>query len=187
MIKETLAEALKSQTTQEHQQAEKTLPLFRPEFTPSEYKKLLNRFLSFYTGYEKAMQQWRNLPLSNMDQRLERSLFLKKDLQAFDEILNSKALDNFKIENLPQALGAMYVVEGSSLGGQVIYKHLKEKLGLQDHVLNFYRGYGVDTGKNWIEFKNYLNSFSNESENFKQDCIQSAKNTFQQFGRSLTY
>lgn len=48
------------------------------------------------------------------------------------------------------AWGVAYVVEGSQLGGQVLYRRLKD--GLQPLTLDALRGLGADTGAHWKQF-----------------------------------
>lgn len=48
------------------------------------------------------------------------------------------------------AWGVSYVVEGSQLGGQVLYRRLKE--ALQPLTLEALRGLGADTGAHWKQF-----------------------------------
>ena len=54
-------------------------------------------------------------------------------------------------------LGALYVFEGATLGGQLISRHLEEKLGMRDGVgYRYYRSYGADVGRRWQEFRGLL-------------------------------
>ena len=57
------------------------------------------------------------------------------------------------IENEVQAQGALYVLEGSTLGGRGITKMLLRQcpwLTLQK--LTFFNGYGAGTGPMWLSF-----------------------------------
>ncbi len=50
-------------------------------------------------------------------------------------------------------LGLMYVMEGSTLGGQLIARHVEETLGLKAGQGNaYFRGHGQQTGAMWKEF-----------------------------------
>lgn len=51
-------------------------------------------------------------------------------------------------ETCAEALGALYVVEGSTLGGRVIQRTLTSR-GISDIRLNFLDPYGEDTGQMW--------------------------------------
>jgi len=54
--------------------------------------------------------------------------------------------------SLPFAWGFMYVMEGSKLGGKVIYKHIHRTLGYSKNGgANFIADYGVDTFSLWKE------------------------------------
>lgn len=51
------------------------------------------------------------------------------------------------------ALGAMYVLEGSTLGGRIIERHCAVPLGMSPaHGGAFYHGYGARTGALWQAF-----------------------------------
>ena len=50
------------------------------------------------------------------------------------------------------ALGYAYVIEGSTLGGRVILKHIHQALQLEQDGTRFFAGYGAETGKYWKEF-----------------------------------
>jgi heme oxygenase len=62
-------------------------------------------------------------------------------------------IDSLLPLNVPRALGYMYVVEGSTLGGRIILKHIKTALGFDEQKgARFFAGYGNETGKRWNEF-----------------------------------
>ena len=51
------------------------------------------------------------------------------------------------------AFGAMYVVEGSTLGGAMIARHAEWTLGLNaDTGCAYFSSYGRDVGRMWNEF-----------------------------------
>lgn len=49
-------------------------------------------------------------------------------------------------------LGALYVLEGSSLGAMVLLPKLQQTLGLKKDGLSYYRGHGAETGSRWGTF-----------------------------------
>lgn len=53
--------------------------------------------------------------------------------------------------SVAEALGMLYVLEGSTLGGRVILNALAAK-GIDDDALAFLDAYGPDTGLRWREF-----------------------------------
>ncbi len=57
-----------------------------------------------------------------------------------------------------EALGALYVLEGSSLGRQVMLSKLAERLDIRpDWAGHFFSGYGKQTGAMWQAFVAALN------------------------------
>ena len=78
------------------------------------------------------------------------------------------------LATLPQLLGAMYVLEGSTLGGQVLARQLaKADIGLRRYFI----GYGERTGPRWKAFCQLLADAATPD---REDAIvQSAIHTFQ--------
>jgi len=59
------------------------------------------------------------------------------------------------------ALGCMYVVEGSTLGGRMLLTHVKGLLGLSEYSGGrFFAGYGADTGSMWKEFIRVMSDYA---------------------------
>jgi heme oxygenase len=78
-------------------------------------------------------------------------------------------------------LGAMYVMEGSTLGGQLIARHVELVLGLTAGQGNAYlRGHNERTGQPWKEFCNVLRTKVPDSET--DAAIAAAKAMFGVFG-----
>jgi heme oxygenase len=67
----------------------------------------------------------------------------------------------FSNEN--EALGAMYVIEGSTLGGNVIAKQLSKTEGFDDVTFNFFGCYRENTGFMWKNFKVLDNEVSEKN------------------------
>ena len=84
--------------------------------------------------------------------------------------------------SLAYALGYAYVIEGSTLGGRVILKHVAPALKLDGSGTSFFSGYGADTGKYWKEF---LQQFCMHvlRNNLQEEAIQGAIDGFTDIGR----
>lgn len=77
--------------------------------------------------------------------------------------------------------GTMYVMEGSTLGGQLIARHVERVLGLGEGRGNtFFRGHGDRTGPLWKEFCEVLRTRVPESET--KAVVRAAKAMFATFG-----
>lgn len=86
-----------------------------------------------------------------------------------------------RIENVACALGAMYVLEGSTLGGRFISKMIAEKLDLPDtEGIRFFTGYGSHTSEKWDLFKDLLNNYT-ASNMVENEVIEAANQTFTKF------
>jgi len=79
-------------------------------------------------------------------------------------------------------LGALYVIEGSTLGGTIISKMIKQQLAIPDNKgLSFFNGYGSETEKMWQDFKLFLDRPLKPAE--EAVVIRSANDTFNKFGQ----
>jgi heme oxygenase len=58
-------------------------------------------------------------------------------------------------ESQAEALGMLYVLEGSTLGGRLILRTLKDR-GVDDPRLAFLDPYGPETGVRWRSFQSVL-------------------------------
>ena len=58
-------------------------------------------------------------------------------------------------------LGFAYVIEGSTLGGRVLYKQVQKRLGITNSLgASFFYGYGPDTGTKWKIFLETVGDFA---------------------------
>lgn len=172
-----LADDLKMTTAQVHEQLEKKMDMMSQLENIDTYKNLVKKFYQYYSPMEEKLQTFASeLP---MEGRMKLHL-LKNDLLNLgfseEEIQGlPKASTLPAIVSASQALGALYVLEGSTMGGQVISKHLRSKLGiLPDNGGSFFWAYGEKTMPMWLSFKSFLNTFTGDSSK----TLESAKATF---------
>ncbi len=67
-------------------------------------------------------------------------------------------------ENDAASLGALYVLEGATLGGQVIVKKLKANPALNKLNFHYYQVYGSNTIPFWTDFCSLLNKQPSEND-----------------------
>lgn len=86
----------------------------------------------------------------------------------------------FKTElSLPFALGVMYTVEGSTMGGRYILKNIESVLGLNENQgAKYFAGYGHATGKFWKNFLNFLTDYESQTGN-TNEIIAGAQYAFE--------
>lgn len=183
-----LHEKLKSQTAQIHENLERELNLLRSDFTLHHYHFTLKRFYGFYDLFEYSL---RKSEYSNFMTNRYKSFLLEQDL-------NFLGYTNKEISNLPRAripplntdeeiLGALYVLEGSTLGSQVLFRHFSEKFSFNpEEGLKFFNCYGSSTGQYWREFLAFLERELQEKKLTDDLIIESAQKTFLLLGNWLT-
>lgn len=176
---------LKEATKEQHQNLEATVNVMDKMFSLDNYKNLLWKFYRFYNAIEPKLDKlvWSevNYNFSNRLKlpKLERDL---RELGVFDEVKGGSKWQNIPdLDSFAKAFGSLYVIEGATLGGQVIKRHLESHLGITpENGGEFFSGYGDMTGKMWKDFGSVITAFA-ENQSVDDTIITSAKNTFDSF------
>jgi heme oxygenase len=145
---------LRRETETEHRAVEGSLPLMRQGLDTAQYVRCLQRMFGIVAAWEEhaaeIAPEWMQVPLAAR----QRKHMLELDLAWFEATKQDDgrpALPNMK--DVPSLLGTMYVMEGSTLGGQLIARHLESTLHLADgRGDSYFRGHGAQTGPMWKEF-----------------------------------
>jgi heme oxygenase len=183
---------LKSRTAHQHQATEDTVDLMRDDYTLGDYRSLLTRFYSFYKPFEDKMRD--AIAANGVDFNHQERLNTPKivaDLKSLglsnDEISAIKTADDLpNLDSKERIFGSLYVIEGSTLGGQVISRHLKQKFDLgETNGAAFFSGYGKETGKMWNEYRESVTHFA-ESDANREEIIAGANETFEKIGIALS-
>jgi heme oxygenase len=86
--------------------------------------------------------------------------------------------------NLAEAMGMLYVLEGSRLGGRLILRTVSERGGdVSD--LQFLDPYGADTGRRWQRFLNVLQRHTEGDETRIEQTCDGAIRAFEHAERVL--
>lgn len=183
---EQLADRLKQDTLEHHQQLEKVIVGKIKAITSiAGYTALLKHFYSFFGALEEA------LPVDLIENYLPDYRYRhKKEKLKSDILACGGQLPEIKQKSLPvvdtaaKAMGALYVMEGSSLGGQIISKMIARALNLSDDKsLSYFVGYGAQTESMWEVFKGAINRISgNEAD----EVVTTANDTFIKFKERIT-
>lgn len=146
------------------------------------YTLLLKLFYSYFGGIEDDIKNfdWSDELPDYPDRR--KTDTLERDIHFLNGSLPKKAKYPAipAIEDQIQAFGALYVIEGSTLGGQIISGMFTKKLNLSENGLSFFRGYGDSTRQFWGNFKAALDRHS-DNANAVNKIIASANETFTKF------
>jgi heme oxygenase len=179
-----LADQLKALTLSSHQQLEKMLILQMKSITSKQdYINLLQLFFGFFGGLEHQTDHLIDTALITDHHLRRKTKAIADDIIALggtpERLASDTDLPN--IENKLQALGALYVIEGSTLGGKIISKMISRQLEIIDGKgLSFFNGYGSDTETMWATFKEALN---NHPANIQEEnvVVAAADQTFIKF------
>ncbi|QNF35344.1 biliverdin-producing heme oxygenase [Adhaeribacter swui] len=165
-----ILEALKTQTAAQHQQVEASLlmqPIANRTLTPENYTRILRKFYGFFHPLENAIHHLPGLDNYLPDIMARRkSGSILQDLRAIHhESITLTTLplcpDVPQITQISEGFGALYVMEGSTLGGKIISKIVYETLGYTpEHGTSFFNGYGSQTGPKWKAFQEALTRFA---------------------------
>jgi heme oxygenase len=137
---------LRSETRAAHDRIELALPVMELGLTRRRYVQIIEALYGFYVGLE---------PLVDANPKLSKVTLLIDDLR----VLGRASTDVRRCERLPRiatassVLGARYVIEGATLGGQLVSRRLAQTLELDATTgASFFIGYGAQTRQMWSSF-----------------------------------
>jgi heme oxygenase len=146
--------------------------LTKPGYPLARYHRILHTYTALYRPLEAAIEAWLSSHDSQFDYQCRRkSGWLEEDIAYFGIELPSDAPSRFKpyprheFKNPGEVIGALYAIEGSTLGGQVISASLKTNHGLTAaQGARFFNGYADKTESRWQEFCAFSETISNSAE-----------------------
>lgn len=146
-----LSERLRRDTADAHARLEAELDLLR-DLTPARITRVLRRFAGFHAGWEPAVARLLDEPALWEPRR--RLPALRHDLARLGA---SPPVEAWPVPawlgDRAAAWGSLYVMEGSTLGGQVIGRALCE-VGIDG--LRYFDGRGREAGPLWRELRRRL-------------------------------
>lgn len=182
---------LRAETRVLHEQIEGVVPILQPGADASTYRWYLQKLLGFHRPLEPALFATPGLEaLGIRRQEREKLPWLERDLQALG--LSAAAIQALPdcqpspvLHGLPGALGCSYVLEGATLGAQLIYRELSARLPeVMATACAYLRCYGAQTGARWRSFIGALEQGATE-ESARRALVASACDTFQCLQRWL--
>ena len=183
----SILERLKLETAAEHAAIEGATGVMDPELSLEAYRAYLERTLGFYQVVESQLRQlgvWEALSLPAQER--EKLPLLAEDIVLLGNIEPA----SIRSCNAPpvfastaEAIGGAYVLEGSTLGGRVISRHVQALFGA-DVPRAFLECYGAETGEKWQAFRAALTRFACSRE-LEDQMIAGARETFGAFTRWL--
>ena len=115
----------------------------------------------------------------------EKISWLESDLSYLSADTLEPSSASADIPNLAAAFGAIYVIEGATLGGQVIMRQVIPRLGFPiPSGCRYFQGYGEKTGGKWKATREAITRFSESADQgaeVAQTMVSSALATFKLF------
>jgi len=179
-----LSTTIKEATHEAHQHLEKiVVKKLKAIRSNADYAGVLKYFYAYFSQLESSIAPFitdKILP----DHRTRRtSAYLKADIEQLGEsVAELPGVAVPQINNVVEALGALYVMEGSIMGGPYIVQMLG-KHGIT-HGLSFFSGYGAETPKKWQSFTSVLNVQATDVK-AEQAAILTANETFRRFSEAF--
>ncbi|MBK5374700.1 biliverdin-producing heme oxygenase [Pseudomonas sp. TH43] len=181
---------LRAGTAELHIALEKRLPFFSDTLDTPAFVRLMQAYYGFYLPLENALINSSSIPPDfDLTPRLKAPT-LRADLQALG--LTAEALGSLPqcdhlpvIESAATCLGVLYVLEGATLGGQILRREIASRLGLEaENGAAFLDIYGAATGRRWRDFIEYLGTRPMDAGE-REAVVAAAQTTFSCFERWL--
>ncbi|WP_322906767.1 biliverdin-producing heme oxygenase [Paenibacillus campi] len=187
MMSTNILERLRIDTADAHQQIEnnsyarsmmdKTMTL--PQYT---------NYLQLFYGFLQPLEQ-RALH-SGLPQQLGLDMNMRGKTALLERDLLHLGLTTQQLSELPlctelpdistaeRLIGCFYVIEGSTLGGQIITKQLMKFLPVEPEAgISYFNGYGQHTRDQWLSFRELVLKWG-DSDPSRQEIVYSARDTF---------
>lgn len=182
---------LREDTASLHHQIEQNRfarALVAQSMTITQYSAYLKKFYGFIKPLEQQIANSPALPALTASLGMEE----RWKLPWLEHDLRQLGLDETQLEALPICtalpdtstaagiLGCMYVLEGSTLGGQIIVNKLAQTPELSAAATDssrYFNSYGADTRSKWGAFRQALLDAAH-SEQEEEQIVDAAKSTF---------
>jgi len=174
---------LRREAEADHRAVEDVLPLIHEALDTAQYLRCLQRIYGVVAAWEQWALEVAPDWLLPMVIARQRSELLKLDLAW----LGATGRDDRRpvmpeVSDLPGLLGMMYVMEGSTLGGQLIARHVEAAFHFSEgRGTAFFRGHGDRTGQMWKEFCELLKVHVTDDQTYL--VVKAARAMFTPYGQ----
>ena len=186
----SLLQALRTATGAAHAQVESRLALTGEHCSVTQYAALLRALFAVVEPSEHAIHEYLrdhvDLQRGIVGLPLSRTERLRQDLDRLGATTDGPPTPVPVIASAAQAFGAAYVLQGSLLGGAVIARALRARLGLASDTMTYLRLYDDGLGQAWREFTQALEAFGRTNPSAWPAVINSARATFHAVDSALT-
>jgi heme oxygenase len=176
-----ILDLLRERTRAAHERAEAALPLLDPALDRDAYRAVLEGFWGFHAALEPRLRAVPGVEALGLRLDERRKLpRLERDLR----VLGADPVRVPVADRVPapggvaEALGCMYVLEGATLGGRVISRHLAARGIGPETGGAFFTGYGERTGEMWKAFSRVIGAYAAAHPDAEEAMVRAADDTF---------
>ena len=174
-----LLDLLRSTTRAAHTSLEDALALLQPPLSRSRFVRALQTFHAFHLAWEPRVEALTgDVTLLGARHKLHT---LERDLAALGEPVGApppgEGFDLGYLSTAAAAWGSLYVIEGSTLGGQFISKALRSAAWAPAGGLTYFNPYGRSTAAMWLQFREALEARGRDLD--AALVVEGARATFQ--------
>lgn len=173
---------LREATQEDHSAVESSFSFPSTGLNRTQYVATLERLYGIVQAWESLAEDVAPPELQAMVRARARRELLAADIKFLGGSLPTRARVPLpRPAGRSEFLGALYVMEGSRLGGQFLARHVDDVLGLTDgRGTAYFRGFGDKTGSMWKELLAVFETQIPEEDS--EIAIAVAKQTFRAFG-----
>jgi heme oxygenase len=175
-----LRQSLREATTDAHAELEAALDLLGRVSDGQAFGRVMERFLGFHIVWEQVIQ--RQPALRAFHESRRRLPHLRRDLAALGRTnaeqaaLPSCAAAAALADSSAAGIGSIYVLEGSTLGGQVIGRALSGAAWTPPGGLTYFDPYRSRTGEMWRGFGDWAEA--SVAPEAREAAVEGARRTF---------
>lgn len=161
--------------------------LLRPELTAETYVRCLQHLYTAYAAIEHAIDPFfASVPGLRWPERRKTPALLR-DLSVFGVAEPALRSQSFSVNCPAEAWGALYVIEGATLGGQIISRMLARHAWFDDlRGREHFAGYHADCNAMWTEFRVQLLAAQDGCPVFAKVAIAGAQTAFVTVHKAVT-
>ncbi len=179
-----ILQLLKDVTHESHAALELQMPLLDADLRPTAYQHMVQKLYTFHKPLEILLlssPSFADIGIEYAERA--KTARLARDLEALglraSDIEQMPLCDTLPpLEKQSHIWGCLYVLEGATLGGQIVARHLQASLKLTPETgASYFSGYGVQTGPRWKAFCTLLTAYAARVDD-TSDIIAGANATY---------
>jgi len=180
----SLLAEVRAATREAHERVERQLDLER-HATVERYRAFVRATCAVVRPLEASLTGWLG-PVFAAPEPGSRVDRLIADLSHLGASPPADATGLLAARSMADAFGAAYVLQGSLLGGAVITRIIRTRLGVEDDGTAYLRLYGDGLSRAWRQFVSALDAFGTQrSDEERREVLTAAARTFDAFAAAL--